>query len=99
MAFEVATIEETLKARAPLQGHRVQVAFEGCRRAGTQVAVEFRDPDGCWLEICRGPDQVGEDGKFRPPEEWREVFSPEEASDNPLCGQNATLADPALRND
>ena len=58
MAFEVATVDEVLKARAWLEAHGVEILFEGRRRAGAQVAVEFRDPDGHWLEIYWGLDRV-----------------------------------------
>ena len=109
MAFEVATVDEVLKARAWLEAHGVEILFEGRRRAGVQVAVEFRDPDGHWLEIFWGLDRVpegpensggpGERAAIRPPEEWREVFSLEDALDNAPPGQDTTLADPSLRRD
>jgi catechol 2,3-dioxygenase len=99
LAFEVDSIDEVLRARDHLEKHDVPIDFVGRRRAGAQVAVEFRDPDGHALEIYWGLDQVGEDGKVRPPEEWREVFSLEEAVDNPPPGQDTTLADPSLRRD
>ena len=104
LAFEVATIDEVLKARAWLEEHGVEILFEGRRRAGAQVAVEFRDPDGHWLEIYWGLDRVAPDGPgpgeraaIRPPGEWREVFSLEDALDNAPPGQDTTLADPSLR--
>ena len=99
LAFEVDSIDEVLRARDHLEKHDVPIDFVGRRRAGAQVAVEFRDPDGHALEIYWGLDQVGEDGKVRPPEEWREVFSLEEAVDNAPPGQDTTLADPSLRRD
>lgn len=96
MAFEVDTLDEVFKAREHLKKHNVEINFEGRRRAGVQIAVEFRDPDGHQLEIYWGLDQVGKDGKIRPPEEWREVFSLEDAVENPVAGQDTTLADPSL---
>jgi catechol 2,3-dioxygenase-like lactoylglutathione lyase family enzyme len=59
MAFEVATLDEVFRARDWLRQQGVKVEFEGRRRAGCQIAVEFRDPDGHWLEIYWGLDQVG----------------------------------------
>ncbi len=97
LAFEVATIDEVLRAREHLRRHNVPIEFDGRRRAGAQVAVEFRDPDNHMLEIYWGLDQVGTDGRTRPPEEWREEFSIEDAIDNPPPGQDTTLGDPSLR--
>lgn len=97
MAFEVSTIDEVLLAREHLRKHDVPIDFEGLRRAGAQVAVEFSDPDGHRLEIYWGLDQVGPDGRVRPPEEWREVFSLEDAIDDAPSGQDTTLKNPALR--
>jgi len=97
MAFEVSTIDEVLKAREHLIKNNVQIQFEGRRRAGAQVAVEFLDPDGHWLEIFWGLDQIAADAKARPPEEWVEVFSLEDAIDNAPLGQNTKLKDRKLR--
>jgi catechol 2,3-dioxygenase len=91
LAFEVATLEEVLRARAHLREHGVRLDFDGRRRAGCQVAVEFRDPDNHFLEIYWGLDQVGSDQRVRPPEEWREEQSLEAAIANPPPGQDTTL--------
>ena len=91
MAFEVATLDEVFAAREWLRKNNVKIEFEGRRRAGCQVAVEFRDPDGHWLEIYWGLDQVGADGRVRPPEEWRECFSLEAAAADAPPGQDTTL--------
>jgi len=99
MAFEVATLDEVFRARAHLEEHGVKVAFEGRRRAGAQIAVEFSDPDGHRLEIYWGVDQVARGAAVRPPEEWIETFSLEDAVDNPPPGQDTTLRDPGLRRD
>jgi len=97
LAFEVATIDEVLRARDHLRANNVKIDFDGRRRAGCQVAVEFRDPDNHRLEIFWGLDQVGTTGHVRPPEEWREAFSIEDAIDTPLPGQDTTPRDPKLR--
>lgn len=97
MAFEVGTLDEVLRARAHLRRHGARIDFEGRRRAGCQIAVEFRDPDNHRLEIYWGLDQVGADGRPRPPHEWREAFSIEAAIDDPPPGQDTTLRDASLR--
>ncbi len=88
LAFEVATLKEVFDARDWLRANGVTIEFEGRRRAGCQVAVEFRDPDGHWLEIYWGLDQVGPGGRVRPPEEWRECFSLEAAVADAPPGQD-----------
>ena len=97
MAFEVPTIDDVFRAREHLEKHGVQIDFDGRRRAGAQVSVEFRDPDGHRLEIFWGLDKVDWDGEARPPEEWVPKTSLEEAVDDAPPGQDTTLADPALR--
>ena len=99
LAFEVATLDELYRARKHLRDHGVTISFDGRRRAGCQVAVEFRDPDNHLLELYWDLEQVGTNGAVRPPEDWREAFSLEEATDNPPPGQDTTLADPSLRED
>ncbi|HEX2114305.1 MAG TPA: VOC family protein [Alphaproteobacteria bacterium] len=96
LAFEVATLDEVLRARDHLRRHGAVIDFEGRRRAGCQIAVEFRDPDGHRLEIYWGVDQVGSDGHVRPPEEWKWAHSLEEAIADPVRGQDTTLLDPSL---
>jgi catechol 2,3-dioxygenase-like lactoylglutathione lyase family enzyme len=96
-AFEVATLDEVFRARRHLRAHGVPITFEGRRRAGVQIAVEFRDPDGHWLEIYWGLDQIGTDGAVRPKEQWDWAHTLEEAIDRPVAGQRAVLQDPTLR--
>ncbi|HYM27722.1 MAG TPA: VOC family protein [Steroidobacteraceae bacterium] len=91
VAFEVATLEEVLRARDQLRRHQVPIDFEGRRRAGCQLAVEFRDPDGHRLEIYWGIDQIGSPGAARPASEWKLARSLEEAIANPVRGQDTTL--------
>jgi len=91
LAFELATLEELVRARAHLRRHGVRIDYEGRRRAGCQMAVEFRDPDKHFLELFWGLDLVGSDGRVRPPEQWREEASLEDAIANPPPGQDTTL--------
>ena len=96
MAFEVATLDEVVRAREHLRKHGAVIDFEGRRRAGCQIAVEFRDPDGHRLEIYWGVDQVGSDGHVRPPSEWKGAQSIEAAIADPVRGQDTALQDPSL---
>ncbi len=96
IAFEVATLDEVLRARDHLRRHRVKIDFEGRRRAGCQLAVEFRDPDNHRLEIYWGIDQIGSEGAVRPAAEWKGARSLEDALADPVRGQDTTLHDPSL---
>ena len=97
MAFELASLDDVVRARDHLRARGVPIDFEGRRRAGCQVSIEFRDPDGHCLELYFGIDQVGSDGTVRPPGEWRAAASLRDAIENPRPGQDLTLHDPALR--
>ena len=96
MAFEVSTLDEVLRARTHLEKHGVEIDFEGRRRAGVQIAVEFRDPDGHLLEIYWGLDQVGSEGHVRPAAEWKWAHSLEDAIENPVARQDTSVQDKAL---
>jgi len=87
LAFEVATLDEVVRARDHLRRHGVAIDFAGRRRAGCQLAVEFRDPDNHRLEIYWGIDQIGTGGHVRPASEWRPAKSLEEAVANPVVDQ------------
>ncbi|HET8562833.1 MAG TPA: VOC family protein [Candidatus Binatia bacterium] len=90
-AFEVPSLAEVIRARDRLRAHNVPIDFEGRRRAGCQIAVEFRDPDNHSVEIYWGVDQVGSDGRVRPASEWHGVKSLDEAIAHPVPGQDTYL--------
>ena len=97
LAFEVATLDEVIRARDHLRAHEVPITYEGRRRAGCQIAVEFMDPDGHCLEIFWGVDQVGSDNRSRAPAEWRPATTLAQALQDAPEGQDTTLHDGALR--
>jgi catechol 2,3-dioxygenase len=91
MAFEVATLDEVFCARRKLREQGVEIVYEGRRRAGCQIAVEFLDPDGHHLEIYWGLDLVGHGGYVRPPSEWVQTRTLEEALVKFPPGQDTSL--------
>jgi catechol 2,3-dioxygenase-like lactoylglutathione lyase family enzyme len=95
MAFEVDTLDEVVAARNHLKRLGVAVDFEGRRRAGVQIAVEFRDPDGHRLEIYWGLDRVKADGYIRPASQWKLARTLKQAVADPVVGQDTTLENPA----
>ncbi len=90
IAFEVPTLAEVVLAREHLRARGVAIDFEGRRRAGCQIAVEFRDPDGHSLEIYWNIDQIGSNGRARPAAEWKGAGSLEQAIADPVRGQDTT---------
>jgi catechol 2,3-dioxygenase len=96
LAFEVATLDEVVLARNHLKAHGVAIDFEGRRRAGVQIAVEFRDPDGHRLEIYWGLDRVKSDGYIRPASQWKLARSLKQAIADPVMGQDTSLKDPSI---
>ena len=99
LAFEVASLDEVVLARNHLRTHGVAIDFEGRRRAGVQIAVEFRDPDGHRLEIYWGLDRVGTDGYIRPANEWKGAKTLRDAIADPVRGQDTILNDPSALDD
>ena len=96
IAFELGSLDEILRARVYLEEHQIPIDFEGRRRAGSQISLEFCDPDGHRLELFWGLDVVGYDDHIRPAAEWKWAHSLEEAIADPCVGQDTTLADPSL---
>ena len=94
IAFQVETLDEVVAARNHLRRAGVPIDFEGRRRAGVQIAVEFRDPDGHRLEIYWGLDRVTSDEDIRSSSEWSLALSLEEAIAHPVPGQDTRLKRP-----
>jgi catechol 2,3-dioxygenase len=91
IAFEVATLDEVFRVRERLREHKVPMTFEGRRRAGCQISVEFLDPDNHCIEIYWGLDQVGTNGYVRPASEWKGIKTLEAAVANPVAGQGTQI--------
>ena len=88
IAFEVGSVEEVFAARSRLRQQGATITFEGRRRAGCQIAVEFLDPDSHCLEIYWGLDQIGTSGYVRPASEWKGIRTLEAAVADPVIGQD-----------
>jgi catechol 2,3-dioxygenase len=99
LAFEVETLDEVVAARNYLRRAGVPIDFEGRRRAGVQIAVEFRDPDGHRLEIYWGLDKVHREDQIRPSDQWSLALTLEDAIAKPVPGQDTRLKNPSLLNE
>ncbi len=83
-AMELADNDAVLEARAFLRSKGIPIVFEGRRGPGGNMGIEFNDPDGYMLELYARMDQVADDGRSRPPSQFRRAKSLEEAMANPL---------------
>jgi catechol 2,3-dioxygenase-like lactoylglutathione lyase family enzyme len=84
LAFEVDDIEVLKKAKAYLKSNDIPIVFEGRKGAGCNVSINFLDPDGFEFEIYCEMDQIGPDGRLRPPEQFRKANPLEDAIANPV---------------
>jgi catechol 2,3-dioxygenase-like lactoylglutathione lyase family enzyme len=86
-AMEVDSEETLFKARDFLQARGIPITYEGRRGPGSNIGVEFQDPDGYTVEIYYGMDQLEDAGKSRPPEEWKRAKTLEAAVSDPVRGR------------
>jgi catechol 2,3-dioxygenase-like lactoylglutathione lyase family enzyme len=84
LAMEVDSMDMLFRARDFLAERGIPVDFEGRRGPGGNTGLEFMDPDGYMFEIYCNMDQVGADGKTRPPEQFDRVGSLEDSVARPL---------------
>ena len=84
LAFEVDSIDVLVKAREFFRENNIPIIFEGRKGAGCNTSINFLDPDGYEFEIYYGIDQVGPDGRLRPPSQFRRAKSLDEAIANPV---------------
>src|SRR5438067_1218269 len=83
VALEVDSVEELFKAREFLREQGIKIHFEGRRGPGSNIGIEFQDPDGYNIELACDMEQVGWNGVTRPSEFHRRASSLEEAVANP----------------
>ena len=84
LAFEVADVEMLKKAKAFLRENGIPVTFEGRKGAGCNISINFLDPDGYEFEIYCDMDQIGPDGRLRPPSLFKPKNPLEEAIEDPV---------------
>src|SRR5262249_1129489 len=84
LAMEVDTTHILLPPRDYLQANNIPIVFEGRKGAGCNISINFLDPDGYEFEIYCQIDQVGDDGRLRPKEQFNRVNSIDEAIAHPV---------------
>lgn len=83
LALEVDSIDVLLRARQYLRDNDIPIVFEGRFGSGSNVGLNFLDPDGFEFELYCDMDQVDEKAGVRPKSAQRRVGSLEEAMNNP----------------
>ena len=84
LAFEVADVELLKKAKAYLMQNNIPIVFEGRKGAGCNISINFLDPDGYEFEIYTDMDQIGPEGRLRPPSLFKPKNPLEEAITDPV---------------
>jgi len=92
MALEVDNVDELFKAREFLKENGIEIEFEGRRGPGSNVGIEFRDPDGYSVELTCQMEQIGWNASARPHHMHRRASSLEEAISNPMPAPDAVSA-------
>jgi catechol 2,3-dioxygenase-like lactoylglutathione lyase family enzyme len=85
LAFEVETVDALIAARDYLRRNGVPVVAEGRKGAGSNIGVNFLDPDGNQFELYCDIDQIDESGRIRPRSLWIRADTLEEAIAKPLA--------------
>jgi catechol 2,3-dioxygenase-like lactoylglutathione lyase family enzyme len=84
LAFEVDNIDILKKAKAYFKQNNIPVVFEGRKGAGCNISINFLDPDGYEFEIYCDMDQIGPEGRLRPPEQFKRRNPLEDAISDPV---------------
>ncbi|HZT07424.1 MAG TPA: VOC family protein [Chloroflexota bacterium] len=92
LALEVDRVEDLFKAREFLRERGIEIEFEGRRGPGSNIGIEFRDPDGYAIELTCEMEQIGWNDSARPVSMHRRASSLEEAVANPMPDPHAVGA-------
>lgn len=79
LAMEVDNSDMLLAARDWLTRHGYTISFEGRRGPGCNISLHVLDPDGFDFELYCYMDQIGDDGRSRPADQFRRVEGLEDA--------------------
>lgn len=83
LALEVDSVEVLIRAREYLKDNEIPIVFEGRFGSGSNIGLNFLDPDGFEFELYCEMDQVDDVKGIRPKAAQRPVRSLEEAIENP----------------
>ncbi len=71
ISYEVDRLDDLRQKAAELRAQKIEVIGPERKTAGMDKTIEFSDPDGNKIQFYCDMDQIGWEGRSRPPEEWQ----------------------------
>ncbi len=71
ISYEVDRLDDLRQKAAELRAQKIEVIGPERKTAGMHKTIEFNDPDGNKIQFYCDMDQMGWEGRSRPPEEWQ----------------------------
>ena len=71
ISYEVDRLDDLKQKAAELRAQKIEVIGPERKTAGMDETIEFSDPDGNKIQFYCDMDQMGWEGRSRPPEQWQ----------------------------
>ncbi len=71
ISYEVDRLDDLRQKAAELRAQKIEVIGPERKTAGMDATIEFSDPDGNKIQFYCDMDQMGWEGRSRPPEQWQ----------------------------
>ncbi len=71
ISYEVDRLDDLKQKAAELRAQKIEVIGPERKTAGMDATIEFDDPDGNKIQFYCDMDQMGWEGRSRPPEQWQ----------------------------
>ena len=71
ISYEVDRLDDLKQKAAELRAQKIEVIGPERKTAGMDKTIEFNDPDGNKIQFYCDMDQMGWEGRSRPPEQWQ----------------------------
>jgi len=71
ISYEVDRLDDLRQKAAELRAQKIEVVGPERKTAGMDATIEFSDPDGNKIQFYCDMDQMGWEGRSRPPEQWQ----------------------------
>ncbi len=71
ISYEVDRLDDLRQKAAELRAQKIEVIGPERKTAGMDKTIEFSDPDGNKIQFYCDMDQMGWEGRSRPPGQWQ----------------------------